>query len=199
MKKLILATGNKHKVAEIKDLLSEPDIEISSLADFPDYPETIEDGKTLEENAIKKALEAARYFKSWAIADDTGLEVSCLNGAPGVYSARYAGQESSAVKNNEKLLKELADTPYINRCARFRCIIAIAGWDGQVFTAKGEIEGFISQAPAGQGGFGYDPLFFVPQYNKTFAQLSAKQKNEISHRALALKAAKKIIQKILML
>ncbi|MDR2860548.1 MAG: XTP/dITP diphosphatase [Elusimicrobiota bacterium] len=197
MKEFILATGNKHKVQEIQEILKDWDIKIIPLSDFDDFPKTIEDGKTLEENAVKKAKEAAQFFNKTAIADDTGLEVSYLNGAPGVYSARYAGEPCSYEDNNNKLLKELSGVPQDKRTACFRCVIAIAKPNGDIKTAEGKIDGIISEKISGDKGFGYDPIFFVPQYNKTFAQLSSSEKNKISHRAKALLAAKEIIKTIL--
>jgi XTP/dITP diphosphohydrolase len=196
MKELVLATCNKNKVKEIKEILAGLDISIISLLDFPNYPQTIEDGKTLEENAVKKALEAAKYFNKWAIADDTGLEVDYLNGAPGIYAARYAGDDHSYEKNNNKLLKELSGIALAKRTAHFRCVIAIVSPQGEIKIAQGKISGIIIDEKLGGAGFGYDPIFFVPQYNKTFAQLSGQEKNQISHRAIALRVAKEIIEKL---
>ncbi|MDR1952725.1 MAG: XTP/dITP diphosphatase [Elusimicrobiota bacterium] len=196
MKEFILATGNKDKIKEIKSALKDLNIKIIPLSDFKNFPKTIEDGLTLEYNAVKKAKEAAIFFNKWAIADDTGLEVDHLNGAPGVYSARYAGKNCSYDDNNNKLLKELESVKKDERKAKFRCVIAIANPAGDIKIAQGEIEGFIAAQKSGNGGFGYDPIFFIPQYNKTFAELSCEEKNKISHRGKALNEAKKILKEI---
>ena len=187
MKQIILATGNKHKVVEIKNILKDLHVDIKPMTDFEKYPEVIEDGKTLQDNAIKKATVVAKYFNCWAIADDTGLEVAYLNGQPGVYSSRYAGENCSYADNNNKLLKALENVAMENRQAQFRCIIALSDSQGKIkILAEGKIKGYIANSLLGQTGFGYDPLFYVPQYQKTFAQLGEEIKNKISHRALAL-------------
>lgn len=192
MKQIILATGNKHKVIEIKDILRDLQVEIKPMIDFEKYPEVIEDGKTLQDNAIKKATEVAKYFNSWAIADDTGLEVHYLNGAPGVYSSRYAGEDCSYADNNNKLLKALEGVLMENRQAQFRCVIALSDPQGNVkILAEGKIKGYIATNLSGATGFGYDPLFYVPKYEKTFAELGEEIKNKISHRGLALQDFKK--------
>ncbi len=184
---IILATGNKHKVAEITDILKDLNIQIKPMTDFDKYPEVVEDGKTLQDNAIKKATEVAKYFHSWAIADDTGLEVHYLNGAPGVYSSRYAGEHCTYDDNNQKLLKALEGVQPENRQAQFRCVIALSDPEGNVkIIAEGKIKGYIAENLSGITGFGYDPLFYVPKYEKTFAELGEEIKNKISHRALAL-------------
>ncbi|MDR1196216.1 MAG: XTP/dITP diphosphatase [Endomicrobium sp.] len=193
---IIIATGNRHKVAEIKDILGDVNVKVIAMTDFPNYPRTVEDGKTLEENAAKKAKEAAAFFKKWSIADDTGLEVEYLNGAPGVFSARYAGDGCTYEDNNKKLLSALHGAPKDKRNAQFRCVIAISSPEGEVTFAEGRIFGIISENLAGDKGFGYDPIFFVPEQNKTFAQLDEKVKNTISHRAQALQKAKEIIKKL---
>ena len=140
MKEIILATGNKHKVVEIKDILKDLAVTIKPMTDFEKYPEVVEDGQTLQDNAIKKATEVAKYFNCWAIADDTGLEVSYLNGAPGVYSSRYAGENCSYADNNNKLLKALNGVQMENRQAQFRCVIALSDPQGNVkILAEGKI------------------------------------------------------------
>jgi XTP/dITP diphosphohydrolase len=188
MKEIILATGNKHKVVEIKDILKDLPVTIKPMTDFDKYPDVIEDGQTLQDNAIKKATEVAKYFNSWAIADDTGLEVNYLNGAPGVYSSRYAGENCSYADNNNKLLKALNGVQMENRQAQFRCVIALSDPQGNVkILAEGKIKGYIAESLSGTTGFGYDPLFYVPNCEKTFAELGEEIKNQISHRALALK------------
>ena len=188
MKQIILATGNKHKVVEIKDILKDLSVTIKPMTDFDKYPEVVEDGQTLQDNAIKKATEVAKYFNSWAIADDTGLEVNYLNGAPGVYSSRYAGENCSYADNNNKLLKALDGVQMENRQAQFRCVIALSDPQGNVkILGEGKIKGYIAESLSGTTGFGYDPLFYVPKYEKTFAELGEEIKNQISHRAMALK------------
>lgn len=196
IEEIIIATGNKHKVEEIKDILKDLNIKVIPMTDFPSYPETVEDGETLEENAAKKAKEAAVFFNKWAIADDTGLEVDYLDGAPGVYSARYAGEDCSYEDNNKKLLEVLKGVPANNRSARFRCIIAVSSPVGEISLAEGKIFGTISETFAGDKGFGYDPIFFVPEENKTFAELAAEVKNRISHRGKALQKAKDIVKRL---
>lgn len=193
--RLVLATNNKGKVRELKELLN--DIEVLSLADFPQIPEIIEDGTTFAENAVKKAREIARITESIALADDSGLEVDYLDGQPGIYSARFAGEEKDDSKNNAKLLELLKGVPESKRTARFRCVIAIATPLGETYTAEGTCEGSILSAPEGNDGFGYDPLFYVPEYDKTFAQLDMNIKNKISHRGIALNKAKDILMEIL--
>ncbi|MCL2390093.1 MAG: XTP/dITP diphosphatase [Endomicrobia bacterium] len=196
IKEIIVATGNKHKVEEISAILKDLNIKVIPMTSFPSYPKTVEDGKTLAENASKKAKEAAEFFKKWVIADDTGLEVDFLNGEPGVYSARYAGENCSYEDNNTKLLGKLKDVPDEKRTAKFRCVIAVSSPEGAVSLADGQIFGIISKIAAGVNGFGYDPVFFVPEYNKTFAELSSEVKNKVSHRANALQKAKEIIRAI---
>jgi len=196
IKEIIIATGNKHKVEEISAILKDLNIKAIPMISFPSYPKTVEDGKTLEENAAKKAKEAALFFKKWALADDTGLEVDYLDGAPGVYSARYAGEPCTYEDNNNKLLNNLKNAPDEKRTAKFRCVIAISSPEGTVSLADGQIFGIISKTTAGINGFGYDPVFFVPEYNKTFAELSSEIKNKISHRSKALQKAKEIIKNI---
>jgi XTP/dITP diphosphohydrolase len=194
IREIILATKNRHKAEEIKLILKDLDIKIIPITSFPEYPATVEDGVTLEENAAKKANEAAEFFKKWAIADDSGLEVDYLNGSPGIYSARYAGINCSYDDNNKKLLAELKNVPEEKRTANFRTVIAVASPDGRLFLADGKIFGTIKGCIAGTGGFGYDPVFCVPEYGKTFAELSYEIKNSLSHRAEALRKIKKIIK-----
>jgi XTP/dITP diphosphohydrolase len=196
-REIILATKNRHKAEEIKSILKDLDIKIIPMTSFPDYPVTIEDGVTLEENAIKKAKEAAEFFKRWTIADDSGLEVDYLNGRPGVYSARYAGKNCSYDDNNKKLLAELKNVPEEKRTANFRTVIAVASPDGRLFLADGKIFGTIRRHAVGTDGFGYDPVFYVPEYGKTFAELNYEIKNFLSHRAEALQKAKRIIEDLL--
>ena len=194
---IVLATGNLHKVKEIKDILKGLDLKFLTLQDFPKMPDIVEDGKTFEENAVKKAREIARLTGKIALSDDSGIEVQALNNAPGVYSARFAGEKASGSANNKKLIGLLKGIPLARRKARFVCVIAIAEPGGRIYTAKGELKGIIALRPAGKRGFGYDPLFIVPRYKKTVAQLSDVVKNSISHRSKALKKAKGILKQFL--
>jgi XTP/dITP diphosphohydrolase len=196
IKEIILATGNRHKVQEMKEILKDLGIKVSPMISFPQYPNTEEDGKTLEENAIKKAKETAKFFGKWTLADDSGLEVDYLDGSPGVYSARYAGEKCLYEDNNNKLLKVLDGVPLEKRTAKFRTVIAISSPDGKINLAEGKIFGIISLRSLGSNGFGYDPVFYVPDYGKTFAELSTDIKNSISHRAIALQKVKEIIKSL---
>jgi XTP/dITP diphosphohydrolase len=162
---------------------------------FPDIPETIEDGDTLEANAEKKAREIHKATGLPSLADDTGLEVDFINGAPGVYSSRFAGENATYAMNNEKLLNELKDVPSGQRTARFRCVMAIAE-NGQITFLEGTCHGFILNEIKGSHGFGYDPLFYVPEYNQTFAEMPLSLKNKISHRGHALRKVRQYFEKI---
>ena len=196
MKELVLATGNRHKVEEIRHILKSLPVIIRDLSEFDPVPEIIEDGETLRENAIKKARTVALALKAWALADDTGLEVDFLHGKPGVYSARWAGPGCSYADNNRKLLVSLKGVPRKKRKARFSCVIAVANPRGKAWTVEGSVSGIITEKPRGKNGFGYDPLFLVPACNKTFAELGADVKNGISHRARALRKAKRLIREL---
>jgi len=197
MRKLVLASRNPGKLKELKALLRPLDIEVASLQDYPHIPEVAEDGTTFAENAVKKARAVAAATGLLALADDSGLEVDYLNGAPGVFSARFAGAGHDDRANNEKLLRLLEGVPPEKRTARFRCVVAIATPEGKVYTAEGICEGVIATEPRGERGFGYDPLFLVPQLGKTFAELEPSLKNTISHRARALAKAREILSAIL--
>lgn len=203
--KLVIATGNKDKFSEIAAILNEV-LSGASLADKVEFvplsglnlPQVVEDGKTLEKNAIKKAAAVRDATGLMTLAEDTGLEVDYLGGAPGVYSARYAGPGRSYADNNKKLLAELKGVPDEKRTARFRCVAAVALPSGAVVTVEGKIEGFIAEKAAGAGGFGYDPIFIVPEYGRTFAEMTTDEKNAISHRAKAIRtAAQKIVEILL--
>ena len=190
--KLILATRNRHKVGEIRAILSAPGLQFLCAADIPGVPEVTEDGATFEANAVKKAEALARATGAWALADDSGLEVDALSGAPGVLSARYAGEKAGDHANNLRLLKELSALEGLHaRRARFRCVLALAGPDFATQTVSGACEGVIAHAPRGAGGFGYDPLFIPDGYDTTYAEMNPEIKNRISHRARALSAMKK--------
>jgi XTP/dITP diphosphohydrolase len=184
-RELVLATRNRHKGEELSVLLGDTGIRIRTLAEFPHAPEVEEDGATCEANAIKKATVIARATGLPAVADDTGLEVDALDGRPGVYAARYAGEGATYEDNCRKLLQELAGVPRSRRSARFLTVAALAMPDGCVQVARGVLEGVIAEEPAGIQGFGYDPVFFVPELGKTLAQLTAAEKNRMSHRAKA--------------
>ena len=185
--KLILATRNQGKRREIQDMLGS-DIQVLSLEAFPNAPEVIEDGKTFEANAIKKAREIATYTGLPALADDSGLVVNALNGAPGIYSARYAGENATDEANNAKLVENLRNIPANQRTAHFCCAMALATPDGHIQTAEAIWKGRILTTPRGTNGFGYDPLFFIPTHHCTSAELSSDEKNRISHRGQALRA-----------
>ena len=186
--KLIVATRNKHKLEEIHAILSGLAVELHSALDFPEIPDVVEDGDTFEANAIKKAVTLARATGCWALGDDSGLEVEALGNAPGVYSARYAGEPVSYAANNEKLLRELAGKS--DRRARFRCVMALSDPQGRAETVEGRCEGHIIEALRGVAGFGYDPLFVPDSFTQTFAEMPADQKNAISHRGRALAQAR---------
>lgn len=182
---IVLATRNPDKGRELGALLGGLGIRIRTLADFPSAPEVVEDGTTCEANAIKKAREIARATGVPAVADDTGLEVDALGGRPGVYAARYAGEHATYEDNCRKLLLELAEVPRSNRTARFLTVAAIAFPSGDVHVTQGSLEGVIAEQSLGDQGFGYDPVFLVPEFNRTLAQLTAEEKNRMSHRAKA--------------
>ena len=186
--KLVLATHNPKKLKELKALMDLPGLEIVSALDIPHAPEVIEDGRTFHENAIKKATTLARFAKCWALADDSGLEVDALNGAPGTHSARYAGEPVKYSANNKKLLQALQGEA--NRKARFRCVIALSSPEGETRCVEGTCEGVILESGRGRKGFGYDPLFQPVGYSQSFAEMDGQEKNKISHRGRALAAAK---------
>ena len=192
---LVVATRNKDKLREIKELLKGLAVEVFSLDSFKGVPEVIEDGKTLEENAVKKAAQVSKFLKKFVVADDSGLEVDFLNGDPGVYSARFSGKGATYKSNNEKLLRFLKDVPIAKRKACFKCVIAIADKGRIVGVAEGKCRGKIGFESKGRGGFGYDPVFIPDNYAKTFAEMGTSRKNKISHRSKALLKAKKIILK----
>lgn len=193
---LVLATRNRHKADELTALLGDRGITIRTLDEFPDAPDVIEDGETCEANAAKKARAIAEFTGLPAVADDTGLEVDALGGRPGVYAARYAGEDATYEDNCRKLLRELTGVPYERRTARFLTVAAIALPSGQVRTAQGTLDGMIAEEASGTLGFGYDPVFLVPELGKTLAQLSADQKNRISHRAKAFTQAKDLLREM---
>ncbi|MCC6712128.1 MAG: XTP/dITP diphosphatase [Candidatus Dadabacteria bacterium] len=189
---IVLATGNKGKVKEFEGLLRGVAGKIIGLGDLESPPEIVEDGDTFMENALKKARALAKYSGKPALADDSGLAVDALGGKPGVYSARYAGEGATDEKNIDKLLRELGDTE--NRRARFVCFLALVTPDGKETVVSGKCEGIILPERRGGGGFGYDPVFYIPRYGKTMAEIPAGLKNEISHRARAVEALSKALK-----
>jgi XTP/dITP diphosphohydrolase len=193
MRQLVLATRNRHKAQELASLLSDLGIFIRTIDAFPQVPDVIEDGTTCEANAIKKAKAVSRATGLLAVADDTGLEVDALGGRPGVYAARYAGEHVTYEDNWRKLLRELSGVPHDRRTARFITVAAIASPSGEVQVAEGQLQGVITEEPAGAQGFGYDPVFFVPELGKTLAELSPDEKNRISHRAKAFAQVREIL------
>lgn len=202
MKKLILASNNKKKIKELKEILSDLPVEVKSLKDENIDIEVVEDGITFEENAKKKAEEIYKFLKNkgekdfLVLSDDSGLEVDYLNGEPGVYSARYAGEHGNDSENNKKLLANLKGVPKKDRGAKFVCQLAMFDEEGKYYTVRGEVKGYILEELTGEGGFGYDPLFFYEPFNKTFGELTSDEKNKISHRGVALKQLKEEISKI---
>ena len=194
--KVVLATRNKDKIREVKQVLNGLNIDVLMLDQFPDVPEVIEDGATIKANALKKAKIVFESTQLLALADDTGLEVDYLKGQPGVYSSRFAGEDATYDDNCRKLLSLMEGVPWEQRTARFRCVIAIVG-PGIEKLVQGTCEGFIIDEKRGKQGFGYDPLFYVPQYNQTFAEMPLALKNEISHRGVALKQGRKILQQMI--
>ena len=204
MKKLILASNNKKKIKELKETLSDIPVEVRSLSDENIDIDVIEDGVTFEENAKKKAEEIYKFLKDkgekgfLVLSDDSGLEVDYLNGEPGVYSARYAGEHGNDSANNKKLLENLRGVSKENRGAKFVCQLAMFDEEGNYYTVRGDVKGYILEELTGEGGFGYDPLFFYEPFNKTFGELTPDEKNEISHRGVALKELKEVISKIVL-
>jgi XTP/dITP diphosphohydrolase len=192
---LVIATGNPGKITEIKELLADFPIEVKSLNDFGPTPEVEEDGKTFDENAYKKASFTAKILGIPALADDSGLVVEALDGAPGVLSARYAGENATDEQRVAKLLKEMAGET--DRRASFECVLSIAVPSGPALTYEARCEGLIAQEPAGKKGFGYDPIFFYPPLNKTFGQMTIAEKGKVSHRGKALQELKTEFDKVL--
>lgn len=197
MIRLVVATRNSGKLREIRAILEGLAVEVASLADYPEIEPVEEDGATFEANAVKKALHVAASTGHLTLADDSGIEVDALDGAPGVNSARFAGPEATDADNNAKLLHLLEDVPDAERTARFRCVVAIATPEGKVEVAEGVCEGFVERQGRGDKGFGYDPLFFVPEYVFTFGELPEGIKNAVSHRGRALQAARKTLEAML--
>lgn len=204
MDKIIFATGNEHKMIEIRAILSDLGVEILSQKEAGIKADVIEDGMTFEENAMIKATEIAKiahempeYAHAVVLADDSGLEIDYLGGEPGIYSARYMGEDTSYDIKNQNLLDRLEGVPDEKRTARFVCAICAALPDGRKLTTRGTIEGIIGHGISGENGFGYDPIFWLPEYGCSTAELSPEKKNELSHRGKALRAIKEQLREIL--
>ena len=193
--KIIFATGNKNKMREIRDILSDLGMEILSMKEAWIDKEINEDGKTFEENALIKARAVAEYTDAVVLADDSGLEIDYLNKEPGIYSARYLGEDTSYEIKNQALLDRLSGVKKEDRTARFVCAIAAVLPDKREFVVRETIEGYIGEKPAGTNGFGYDPIFYVDEYGCSTAELSEEKKNEVSHRGKALRAMREVLKK----
>lgn len=193
-KKLIVATGNENKAREFREILDEDKFEIVTMKEAGIDVEIVEDGQTFLENAIIKAKTVANECDAIVVADDSGLEVDALGGEPGIYSARYMGEDTPYDIKNAEIIKRLDGVPKSERTARFVCAMAAVMQDGEVLTVQGTIEGYIGYEPVGENGFGYDPIFYVDKYGTSTANISPEQKNEISHRGQALRAIKEKIE-----
>ena len=192
--KIVVATGNSHKLFEMNKLFEEFNVTFESLKSYPDFIAAEEDGNTFEINAVKKATKAAIELGEYCLADDSGLEVDAMDGRPGILSARYADTNDERIS---KLLGELEGVPFEKRTARFVCVMVIADPKGFAITRTGYCNGVINESASGSGGFGYDPVFFLPDRNCTMAELTDEQKNEISHRGLAAKEIKPVFEKLI--
>lgn len=191
MEKIIFATSNEGKMKEIRMILSDLPVKVVSLKEAGIQTEIVENGKTFEENALIKASTISKLTNTLVLADDSGLEVDYINKEPGVYSARYMGEETSYAVKNQSIIDRLKDAKGKERSARFVCVIAAAFPDGRVLTTRGTIEGEIGYEEKGENGFGYDPILYVPEFQMTTAQMSSEMKNKISHRGKALELMKK--------
>jgi XTP/dITP diphosphohydrolase len=198
---LVIATRNRGKIGEFRQIMDDLGIldalDLRSLSDYPAYPDVEETGETFTENALIKARAAARFTGLIAAADDSGIEVSALDGAPGVRSARFAGEGATDAQNNEKLLSLMAGVPEGGREARFVAVIALASPDGRETTVRGECRGVVMTAPRGAGGFGYDPVFFYPPLGKTYAEMTDSEKGSVSHRGRAIQALGRVLPEFL--
>ncbi|MFH1096383.1 MAG: XTP/dITP diphosphatase [Candidatus Desantisbacteria bacterium] len=193
--KLVIASRNKGKIEEIKKYLSDTPIEVVSLSEYPAIPEVIEDGHSFEENAAKKAIFVAEYTQEIALSDDSGLEVDCLHGEPGVLSARFGGDNLDDNGRNQLLLERMKNIPLADRTAHFTCAIAIVDPEGWIKIVKGQCQGSIDFVQRGEQGFGYDPVFIPTGYTATFAELGIEEKNKFSHRAKALEKARDVLKR----
>jgi|SRR5690625_27670 len=189
-KTIIIATNNEGKAKEFEALFNAYDYSIKTLRDFPDIEDVPETGETFAENALQKATAISKMLDAIVLADDSGLEVDALDGKPGIYSARFAGEHGNDKKNNEKLLKELENVPKEKRTANFHCTLALVGPGKEPLFVEGNVDGYILFEPRGKYGFGYDPLFYLPKFDKTMAELPQEEKNRISHRAKAIEKLK---------
>lgn len=194
MKEIIIATKNKGKAKEFAELFGPLGFKVKTLLDYPDAPDIEETGKTFTENALLKAQGIAKLYQKIVIADDSGLVIDALNGRPGVYSARYAGEEKNDKANIQKVLSEMKDIPHDKRTAHFHCTLALVQPGTAPITVDGICEGLILTEKRGNNGFGYDPIFYVPQLDKTMAEMTPEEKNKISHRGNAIRALYEIIQ-----
>ena len=194
MRRLIFATGNAHKMIEIKEILGELPVEILSMKEAGIEADIEENGSTFEENALIKAKEVCKLAGEMVLADDSGLEIDYLNGEPGIYSARYMGEDTSYRIKNKNLIDRLEGVPDEKRTARFVCAIAAAFPDGRSFVVRGTIEGIIGDEERGENGFGYDPIFYLPERGVSTAELPPEEKNSISHRGNALRKMKELLE-----
>ncbi|HIR27778.1 MAG TPA: XTP/dITP diphosphatase [Candidatus Choladousia intestinigallinarum] len=197
MKRIIFATGNPGKMKEIRMILADLPVPVVSMKEAGVEADIVEDGKSFEENAIIKAKTVMELTGEMAMADDSGLEIDWLSGAPGIYSARYMGEDTSYDIKNRALIEKLEGVPEEQRTARFVCSIACAFPDGRIITSRGVMEGTIAHDIKGANGFGYDPIFYLPEWKCTSAEITPEQKNELSHRGKALRQMKEQLQKIL--
>ena len=195
MKRLIFATGNEHKMIEIREILGELPVEILSMKEAGIEADIVENGNTFEENALIKAKEVCKLAGEMVLADDSGLEIDYLNGEPGIYSARYMGEDTSYRIKNQNLIDRLAGVPDEKRPARFVCALAAAFPDGRSVVVRGTIEGMIGYEERGENGFGYDPIFYLPERGVSTAELPPEEKNSISHRGNALRKMKELLEK----
>ena len=196
MLEILIATNNLGKVKEIKDILDIPEIKILTMKDFPHIPKIEEDGKTYQENAFKKASKISEYTGKICLADDSGLEIDYLKGKPGIYSSRWGNSDEERIN---KVLKLLENVPKNKRSAKFVCVVVLVFPDGKIYMVKEECKGSIAFNPKGEHGFGYDPIFLVPEYDKTFAELGDKIKNQISHRGKAMRKMINIINELVVI
>lgn len=194
---ILVATTNRGKLAEVRAILADLPVQLASLDDYPPMTEPVEDAPTFAGNAEIKARHYARLAGCWALADDSGLEVDALDGAPGVHSARFAGPSCDPAANNQKLVSVLKGVPAEDRSARFRCALALADSQGVLATAEASFEGVIVDDPRGDNGFGYDPHFLIPSLGKTAAELPPAEKNRISHRGQAIRLLRGDLEKLL--
>lgn len=192
-RQLVVATKNPGKVRELRALLAGLPLELHAADEMPEVEET---GATFAENAELKARAAVEWSGCWALADDSGLEVDALDGGPGVHSNRFAGPNTTEAQRNQRLLELLHGLPPSRRTARYRAVIAVAAPDGRIWLSEGRCEGVILEAPRGEGGFGYDPLFYLPQFQRTMAEIDPELKNRISHRGRALAGARELLERL---